>query len=171
MKSRLRRRKAHFFQATAMLDADKLGPERMIDPRGEQVFPKWRAAVLRHPSQAIARAAQKCQPTGAVRAVEVDDRVKFFAAQAVDELNIFAQRRMAWISRVTPNAVHPWRAIQQRGDVFGNGAVQFRVGMRLPHHPQRRQQVNGVTQEAEIQNHDLFRISRLFKKICGVHAT
>jgi len=46
-----------------------------------------------------------------------------------------------------------------------NGNVQFRLRIRPPHHPQRRQQMNRVAQKAEVENHDFLCIARALEKI------
>jgi len=38
--------------------------------------------------------------------------------------------------------------------VSGDGDVQFRLRIRLPHHPQRRQQMHRVAEKAEVKDHD-----------------
>ena len=84
-----------------------------------------------------------------------------------DHLPIFAQRGVAWITHIAPDAVDPRHAIHERGDVGGNGDVQFRLRIRLPHHPQRRQQMHRVAEKAEVEHHDFPGIPGAVVEIVG----
>src|SRR5882724_3097477 len=72
---------------------------------------------------------------------------------------------MLWETWITPDAVHPRRAFQERSDVLLHCKMQLGLRIGLPDDPQGGQGLDCVPEKAEVKNHDLFRVARSFREM------
>lgn len=61
--------------------------------------------------------------------------------------------------------INPRHTVHERRDMRGNGDMEFSLRIGLPHHPQCRQQVNGVAQKTQVEHHDFLCAARSLQKI------
>src|SRR5437870_3864620 len=60
---------------------------------------------------------------------------------------------MLWETPITPDAVHPRRAFQERSDVLLHRKMQLGLRISLSDEPQGWQGLDGVPEKAEVQDH------------------